>query len=58
MFKTISTNKQGDRGKFAGEASIKGKSNQWELGFEPHQPAQTVTAADFGGFGGQKLERT
>ena len=54
----MGANKQGDRGKFAGEASIKGKSNQWELGFEPHQPAQTVTAADFGGFDGQKLERT
>ena len=52
MFKTMSENKKGDLGKFAGESSLKGKSNQWELGSEPHVPAQTVTAADFAGFGG------
>ena len=58
MFKTMSENKNGDRGKFAGANTLKGKSNQWELGSEPHMPAQTVTAADFGGFAGHKLERT
>ena len=58
MFKTMSENKNGDRGKFAGAGTIKGKSNQWELGTEPPTPAQTVTAADFTGFVGQKLERT
>ena len=39
MFKTMSENRTGDRGKFTGEATLKGKSNQWELGSEPHQPA-------------------
>ena len=58
MFKTMTENKGGDRGKFAGESSLKGKSNQWELGDEPHMPATTVTAQDFAGFGGYKLERT
>ena len=58
MFKTMGDNKMGERGKFNGAATLKGKSNQWELGSEPHQPAQTVTAADFGGFTGHKLERT
>ena len=52
MFKTMGENKTGDRGKFNGEATRKGKSNQWELGSEPHTPAMTVTAADFGGFAG------
>ena len=51
-------NKVGDRGKLQDAHSIKGKSTQWVLGSEPHQPAQTVTAADFAGFTGQKLERT
>ena len=58
MFKTMNDNKVGDRGKFNGPATLKGKSNQWELGSEPHQPAQTVTAADFTGCAGYKLERT
>ena len=58
MFKTMTENKGGDRGKFAGEKSMKGKATQWSLGDAPHEPAQTVTAADFGGFAGHKLERT
>jgi len=58
MFKTMGENKGGDRGKLAGEQSLKGKSTQWTLGDAPHEPAQTVTAADFSGFAGHKLERT
>ena len=52
MFKTMSENTGDDRGKRAGEQSLKGKSTQWSLGDAPHEPAQTVTAADFAGFGG------
>lgn len=58
MFKTMSENKGGDRGKFAGQKSLEGKTTQWTLGDAPHEPAQTVTAADFAGFTGHKLERT
>ena len=58
MFKSIGANKDGNKGKFSGEQSKIGKSTQWTLGDAPHEPAKTVTATDFGGFAGHKLERT
>jgi len=58
MFKSMNADKVGDRGKLAGERSKLGKATQWSLGDEPHEPAQTVTARDFGSFSGQNLERT
>ena len=57
MFKGISENKNGPAGKFAGAASIKGKSSQWDFGEDKHEPAMTVTARDFAGFGDQKIEK-
>ena len=58
MFKGMSENDDRGRGKFAGATSLDGKATHWELGSEPHEPAQTVTARDFAGFANQKLERT
>ena len=58
MFKTMSENKDRDRGKFQGERALQGRVANWSLGDEPHQPAQTQTAADFAGFSGYALERT
>ena len=58
MFKGMSENAMGDRGKFQGTTSIKSKSTQWVLGSEPHEPAMTVTARDFNGNAGHKIERT
>ena len=58
MFKTISENKDRDRGKFQGDRALAGRVATWSLGDAPHEPAMTQTAADFTGFEGQKLERT
>ena len=41
MFKTISENKDRDRGKFQGDRALAGRVATWSLGDEPHQPAQT-----------------
>ena len=57
MFKTMSTNKDRPNGKFTGEASTKGKSSNWDFGVDDHEPAMTVTARDFAGFGDQKPEK-
>ena len=54
----MSENTVTDRGKRSDEMSLKAKATQWTLGDAPHEPAQTVTAADFAGFAGTKLERT
>jgi len=54
----MSENAMGDRGKFQGTTSIKSRSTQWVLGSEPHEPAMTVTARDFNGCAGHKIERT
>ena len=58
MFKTMSENKGGDRGKFQGQAALDSRKANWSLGEAPHEPAMTQTAADFAGFNGVALERT